>query len=67
MYLQIGNSHCRHHPEHDKEHSTNDWVWDGYKDCAEFTKKSQDDHKKPSSLKNQSAANLPQCGDNKSN
>lgn len=58
VYLQTGNTHCCYHAKHDEEHSTNDRVWNGYKDCTEFTKESQDDHKKPSGLKYQSAANL---------
>lgn len=58
VYLKIGNSHCCYHPKHDEEHSTNYWVWNSYKDCAEFTKESQDYHKKPGGLKYQSAANL---------
>jgi len=58
VYLQIGNAHCCYHAKHDEEHSTNDRVWNSYKDCTEFTKESQDDHKKPSGLKHQSAANL---------
>lgn len=66
VYLKIGNSHRCYHPEHDEEHSTNDRVWNSYKDSAEFTEESQDDHKKPGGLKYQSAANLAPSKDKSS-
>lgn len=58
LYLQVWDSHGSYHAKHDQKHSTDNRVWNGYKDCAEFSKESQKDHKKSSCLEYQSAANL---------
>lgn len=41
-----------------KEHSSNDRVWDGDKNCSKFAKDPQDDHQNAGHLEDQSAANL---------
>lgn len=58
VYLEVGHSHCCDHSKHNKEHASNDRLWDGDKNCSKFSKYSQDDHQNTSCLDDQSAANL---------
>lgn len=60
VYLEVGYSHCCDHSKHNKEHASNDWVWDGDKNCPKFSKDPQNDHQNSGHLENQSAANLQQ-------
>lgn len=58
VYLEVGYSHRCDHSKHNKEHASNDRVWDGDKNCSKFSKDPQNDHQNSSRLENQSAANL---------
>lgn len=58
VYLEVGHSHCCDHSKHNKEHASNDRLWDGDKNCSKFSKYSQDDHQNTCCLDDQSTANL---------
>lgn len=56
--LEVGYPHCCNHSKHNEEHSSNNRVWDGDKNCSKLPKDPQDDHQNASCLDDQSAANL---------
>lgn len=60
IYLKVGYSHSCNHSKHNKEHPSNDRLWNGNKDCSKFSKDSQNQHENSSHLEDQSAAHLPE-------
>lgn len=58
IYLKVGYSHSCNHSKHNKEHPSDDRLWNGDENCSKFSKDSQNEHENSGHLEDHSAAHL---------